>query len=114
MVVEEWSRGIITPIPKWGEIKNQDNYCGITMNSCLSKLFNFLPNNRLLYPINENNILKNNQRGFRKCFRIADHLLTIKTLMDKYLSEIRNCISALWTSGRHMIVYGVRHYLKSY
>ena len=31
--------------------------------------------------------MKSNQIGFRKGFRIADHVLTIKTLMDKYLSE---------------------------
>ena len=119
MVVEEWSRGIITPIPKWGEIKNQDNYCGITMNSCLSKLFNFLPNNRLLYPINENNILKNNQIGFRKCFRIADHLLIIKTLMEKYLSEnkklffcfvdFRKTYDSIWREAlfKKLLDYGV-------
>ena len=31
--------------------------------------------------------MKSNQIGFSKSFRTADHLLTIKTLMDKYLSE---------------------------
>ena len=84
---EEWSRGIITPVPKSREIENPDNYHGITINSCLSKVFNLLLNNRLLYFINENNILKSNQIGFSKSFRTADHVLTIKTLMDKYLSE---------------------------
>ena len=84
---EKWSRGIITPIPKSGEIENPDNYRGITINSCLSKLFNLLLINRLLSLINEKNILKNNQIGFRKGFRTADHVLTIKALMNKYLSE---------------------------
>ena len=84
---EEWSRGIITPIPKSGEIENPDIYRGIIINSCLSKLFNILLNNRLLCLINEKNILKNNQIGLHKGFRTADHVLTIKTLMDKYLSE---------------------------
>ena len=84
---EEWSRGIITPVPKSREIENPDNYHGITINSCLSKVFNLLLNNRLLYFINENNILKSNQIGFSKSFRTTDHVLTIKTLMDKYLSE---------------------------
>ena len=84
---QEWSREIITPIPKLRETENPDNYYNITINSCLSKLFNLLLNNRLLCLINEKNILKNNQIGFRKGFRTADHALTIKTLMDKYLSE---------------------------
>ena len=45
---EEWSCGIITPIPKSGEIENPDNYRGITINSCASKLFNLLLNIKLL------------------------------------------------------------------
>ena len=31
--------------------------------------------------------MKSNQIGFRKGFTTADHVLTIKTLMEKYLSE---------------------------
>ena len=31
--------------------------------------------------------MKSNEIGFRKGFRTADHVLTLKTLMDKYLSE---------------------------
>ena len=84
---EEWFRGIITSVPKSREIENPENYRGIAINSCLSKLFNLLLNNRLLCFINENNILKSNQIGFHKGFRTAGHVLTIKTLMDKYLSE---------------------------
>ena len=58
---EEWSRGIITPVPKSREIENPDNYRDITINSCLSKFFNLLLNNRLLCFINENYLLKSNQ-----------------------------------------------------
>ena len=36
---------------------------------------------------NENDILKNKQINFCKGFRIADQLLTINTLINKYLSE---------------------------
>ena len=82
---EEWSRGIITPVPKSREIENPDNYHGITINSCLSKLFNLFLNSRLLCFINEKNILKNNQIGFRKGFWISQFLAI--RLMDKYLSE---------------------------
>ena len=39
---ENWCKGIITPIHKQGEIDNPDNYRGMTINSCLSKLFNLL------------------------------------------------------------------------
>ena len=57
---EEWSRGRIIPVSKSREIENPDNYRGITINSCLSKLFNLLLDNRLLYFTDKNNILKSN------------------------------------------------------
>ena len=36
---KEWSIGIITPLHKTGELDNPDNHRGITLNSCISKLF---------------------------------------------------------------------------
>ena len=106
---EEWFREIITPIPKSGKIEKPDNCQGITINICLRKLFNLLLNNRLLCFVNEKNILKSNQIGFRKGFRTADHVLTIKTLMDKYLSEskklyfsfadFRKAYNSIWFEG---------------
>ena len=116
---DEWSKGIITPIAKSGEIENPNNYHGITINSCLSKLINLLLNNRLLCLINEKNIFKNNQIGFRKGFRTADHVLTIKTLMDKYLSEkkklyfcfvdFRKAYESIWRAAlfKTLLGYGV-------
>ena len=37
--------------------------------------------------MNEKNILRYNQTGFQKGFHTADHVLTIKTIADKYLSK---------------------------
>ena len=84
---DEWAVGIITPIHKSGEIDDPDNYRGITINSCLSKLFTLLLNNRLTNFINKEDALKFNQIGFRKGFRTADHVLTLKALIDKYLNK---------------------------
>ena len=84
---ENWCKGIITPIHKQGEIDNPDNYRGITINSCFSKLFNLLLTKRLTTFTNDNQILKYNQIGFRKSFRTSDHVFTIKTVINKYLKE---------------------------
>ena len=65
---EEWSIGIINPLRKTGELDNPDNYRGITLNSCISKLFTRLLNNRLTEVIENKNLLKHNQIGFRKGF----------------------------------------------
>ena len=84
---DKWTVGMITPLHKSGEIDDPDNYRGITINSCLSKLFTLLLNNRLTNFINKEDALKFNQIGFRKGFRTADHVLTLKTLIDKYLNR---------------------------
>ena len=84
---ENWCKGIITPIHKQGEIDNPDNYRGITINSCLSKLFNLLLTKRLTTFTNDKQILKYNQMMFRKSFKTSDHVFTIKTVIYKYLKE---------------------------
>ena len=48
IVPESWSSGIIIPLyKKKGEKSNIDNYRGITMMSCLDKLFTSVINARL-------------------------------------------------------------------
>ena len=84
---ENWCKGIITPIHKQGEIDNPDNYRGITINSCLRKLFNLLLTKCLTAFTNDNQILKYNQIRFRKNFRTSDLVFTIKTIINKYLKE---------------------------
>ena len=68
---------MIILIPKLGELGNPDSFHAITIGSCLGKLFNLFLNNRLLCFINENKILKNNQIGFWKGCKTAEHILTI-------------------------------------
>ena len=84
---ENWCKGIITPIHKQGEIDNSDKYRDITINSCLSKLFNLLLTKRLRTFTNDNQVLKFNQIGFQKSFRTSDHVFTIKTIIKKYLKK---------------------------
>ena len=79
----QWATGIIVPLHKGGEIEDPNNYRGITLNSCISKLFTLLLNNRLSKWCEDNNIIKYNQIGFRKGFRTSDHIFTLKTIIDE-------------------------------
>ena len=80
---EDWSLGLILPLFKSGEIMDVNCYRGITINSCLSKLFMLLLNNRLQTLCDKHNIIHYNQIGFRKGFRPSDHVFTLKTMIDQ-------------------------------
>ena len=79
-----WAKGRIISIHKKGDTSNPGNYRGITISSCLGKIFNSVLNNRLCNFLENNNIISEEQIGFRKKHRTSDHLFILKTLIDKY------------------------------
>ena len=85
-----WSIAIVTPALKSGEVNSPNNYRGITITSCLSKLFNLLLTTTLTKYVNDKGLINYNQVGFRKGFCTADHVFIVKTLIDKYLSQNSN------------------------
>ena len=44
---ESWTKGVLVPVPKKGDLTNVDNYRGIMITSIFSKLFSQLLDNRL-------------------------------------------------------------------
>ena len=83
--VYPWNNSITTPLLKKGDRQNPDNYRAITVGSCLGKLFSSLLLARLLnfretmcpdYP---------NQLGFRSGAQCSDHILTLNTIIEKYV-----------------------------
>ena len=52
-----WSKGVIFPIHKSGELDDPNNFRGITLNSCLSKLFTYLLNMRLSFYCEEKGLM---------------------------------------------------------
>ena len=79
-----WCSGLITPIFKSGVRNDPTNYRGICASGCLGKLFCSILNQRLMEHMNSLNILHNSQIGFLPNNRTADHVLTLRTLIDKY------------------------------
>ena len=82
-----WSMGLITPIFKSGEKSNPTNYRGICVTSCLGKLFTALLNNRLQNLTKNKNLLHPSQIGFIEGFRTSDHIFSLRTLIDKYVTN---------------------------
>ena len=79
-----WHSSVITPIHKTGDISNPDNYRAISVSSCIGKAFSTILLNRLIEFRDKTCPDPVTQLGFKKNAQTSDHILTLKTLIDKY------------------------------
>ena len=82
-----WHESIITPLLKSGDRHDPDNYRAIAVSSCLGKTFSTILLNRMLDFRKENCPDTAAQLGFCKGAQTNDHILTLKTIIDKYRSK---------------------------
>ena len=82
-----WTEGIIIPIHKQGNSSNPNNYRGITLNSCLGKLFCHVLNTRTSKYLEDKSFTGREQAGFRKNHRTSDQIFILKTIVDKYIHK---------------------------
>ena len=81
-----WSSSWLKPLHKGGDCTDPNRYRGISIMSCMGKLFCSILNHRLVSFIETNKLGSKYQIGFTKDCRTADHMLAMKTLIDKYSS----------------------------
>ena len=80
-----WSSGLIVPIYKGsGDKGDACNYRGITLSSCLGKVFTRVLSSRIDNFVSINETLLINQAGFRKHQSTSDHVFVLKCLIDVY------------------------------
>ena len=89
----DWKVGILKPIFKSGDPDDPSNYRGISLTSCVAKLFNSILNNRLQSYLDEHGIIHNVQIGFQPKARTSDHMFVLRTIIEKFIS----CRSKLFT-----------------
>ena len=106
-----WCQGLnYNPNLQSWDKSDPTNYRGICVSSCLGKLFCFIWNRRLHLYFEENNILHNSQIGFLPENRTADHVFTLRTLIDKYVHyhkekvyacfvDFRKAFDSVWHEG---------------
>ena len=105
----KWTRGKILPLHKKGDFNDPANFRGITLSSCLGKLFNSILNTRLTAFLEENNLIPIEQIGFKKNHRTSDHLFIVRNLMEKYKKnkkslflcfiDFRKAFDTVWHAG---------------
>ena len=77
-VPQDWTRGLIVPIYKDGDKHIVDNYRGITLLSVVGKLYTVILNTRLSQWCERNQILVDEQAGFRQARSTSDQLFILR------------------------------------
>ena len=82
---KEWCKGVIIPLFKKGNPEDPGNYRGITLLSCVSKIYTYILNARLTKWVEINNKISDCQAGFRKDYRTTDHIFTLYAIVQRQL-----------------------------
>ena len=95
IIPSDWTIGIIKPLYKnKGDINDINNYRGITLLSCLGKLFTSVINTRLYAYLTNANILGNEQVGFRAKHSTLDHIFALHILTNYYIARKKQLFCA--------------------
>ena len=87
---EKLSLGIIQPIYKnKGDPNNPDSYRGITLVSCLGKVYTAILNERLNSFSDAIELITKSQAGFRKGYSTLDNIFCLYSLIQIYLMSGR-------------------------
>lgn len=89
LVPDSWNNGTMTPIIKDSSIDYRllNNYRGITLMPHICKLYSSILNNRLSDWSEENNVLCDEQNGFRKSRSCQDHLQSLLSIVQTRKSQ---------------------------
>ena len=85
-IPQSWCLEIINPIFKDGSTNDPSNYRGICISSVLLKIVCSLLNYRIQTLCNKASLINKNQIGFKSNHRTADHLLTLRSVVKKYVT----------------------------
>ena len=112
---ELWTKGMIVPIAKSCGTDDPNNYRGITITSCLGKLFTKVMANRLTMWVSSTNILSEFQIGFKPGSRTADHVFVLKSMIDNLKKrrkklfacfvDFRKAFDSVWRDGLMFKLY---------
>ncbi|XP_072025055.1 uncharacterized protein [Amphiura filiformis] len=116
----EWNHGIIVPIFKKGDRKDLNNYRGISLTSCVAKVFNKIVATSVSNFLESKNVLTEVQGGFRSAHRCEDHIFTVKSIAACRLAEgkktfmafldFRKAFDTVWRDGLMLAIWnnGIR------
>lgn len=89
-----WSKATIIPIPKPNkDVTNPTNYRPIALTSCICKTLERIINKRLVWYLESNNVISNNQTGFRKNRSTNDQLVKLETFIRNGFAKKQHVVA---------------------
>ena len=98
--VYPWSKSITTLLHKKGDLENPDNYRAITLGSCLGKLFASALLERIKSYREIHCPNPPNQLGFCRGSQTSNHILTLKTIIEKSVTRGNKRIYSCFIDSR--------------
>ena len=90
-IPHEWVSSLVKSLHKnKGDIIVPDNYRGITLLSCLGKLFTSIMNERMTVFINSKQTMSEVQDGFRKGYSTIDQIFTLKCIVELFYVKVES------------------------
>ena len=87
IIAENLCQDFITVIHKDGKKNDPVNYRGICIANSILKISSSLLEARLIEFCKKHNIIDKAQTGFQENARTSDHILTLKTIINKYVTD---------------------------
>ncbi len=89
---DSWKMSYLSPIFKAGDTEDPNNYRGVTVADCLSKLFCKLLDKRIYAYLVETGFWSHLQNGFKEGRRTDDNIFVLRTLFNKYVTARKSKI----------------------
>ena len=83
----QWTKGVIVPIYKKGATDDPNNYRGISLVSCLGKLFSSILNERLKCWSVKNSKVSDAQFGFKANYSTVDAIFVLHSIIQSKIQE---------------------------
>ena len=86
---DNWSISMIKPLHKGGSFFETKNYRGVSIMSCVGKVFCSVLNSRVVEYLEGQGVPGYHQIAFRRRYRTSDHVMVIQTLINKYIKKLQ-------------------------
>ena len=86
-VPDDWAVSVYQPIYKKGDKTNPNNYRGVSLASCMCKLFTAILAQRIEANVEKRDVLGNEQAGFRKNIGCIDQAFILSSLINIHLAR---------------------------